>query len=86
MNDKRYEVSQKQRQLEREVRYAKRDAAIADATKDKELFADQSRRVKAAQAKMNAFVDKNGLTVRPDRTQVPEYNKSVAAKAKGVKP
>lgn len=86
VNDKRYEVSQKQRQLEREVRYAKRDAAIADATKDKELFADQSRRVKAAQAKMNAFVDKNGLTVRPDRTQVPQYNKSVAAKAKGVKP
>lgn len=84
-NDERYEESQKQRYYERQVRYAKRDAAEADAMGDKEAFADQAKKVKTAQAKLNSFVEESGRTPRPDRTQVLGYTKSTAAKAKGVK-
>ena len=85
VNDKRYELSQVQRRLEREVRYSKRDAAIADATKDAALFKDAAKRVKATQDRLRGFVNKNGLTLFSEKTQIATYDRGVAARVKGVK-
>ena len=80
-NDKAYEQSQKQRYLERRVRSAKREAAMLDALGDKEGFAEASRLLKQRQQALKDFTAGTGRTLRLDRTQVPEYNKSVAGKA-----
>lgn len=80
-NDAQYQAMQRQRQLEREVRAAKREAACLDAVGDKEGFQAASLLVKTRQARLNAFVQENGLTQRNDRTQVLAYNKSVSGKA-----
>lgn len=79
-NDRDYALSQQQRLLERKTRYAKRDAAMADAMGDKEAFANASRRVKKAQADYDSFIEKTGRTKRSDRTQVFGYDRSVAGK------
>lgn len=80
-NDALYALTQEQRRLEREVRYAKRDAAIADATGDKEAFDAAALRVKQKQANLNAFLKENDLNASVYRTQVVGYNRSVSAKA-----
>lgn len=80
-NDKAYAESQKQRALEREVRYAKRDAAMLAAEGDQEGFEKAALKVKQKQANYNAFCKETGRTKRLDRTQVFEYNKSVSGKA-----
>lgn len=84
-NARAYELSQKQRALEREVREAKRDAAIADVTGDKELFREEALRVKAAQQKMTAFAEAEGREIRQYRTQVNGYDRSMAARVRSVK-
>ena len=83
-NDRIYAESQKQRYLEREVRYVKRDAAMLEAAGDKEGFEMTALKVKQKQANYNAFCKETGRTKRLDRTQVLEYNKIVSNKAKTV--
>ena len=80
-NDKQYELSQEQRRLEREVRYAKQKAAMLEAAGDKEGFEQESLKIKQKQAAYNAFCKQTGRTKRLDRTQVFEYNRSVSSKA-----
>ena len=81
LNDKIYAESQRQRYLEREVRSAKREAAMYDAAGDTEAFEKAAVKVKQKQAAYNAFCKETGRTKRLDRTQVFEYNKSVSSKA-----
>lgn len=79
VNEERYAESQRQRYLERKIRYAKREAATLDAAG---LDADEAfAKVKRYQADLRAFNKETGRTARLDRTQVFGYNKSVSAKA-----
>ena len=80
-NDRIYALSQEQRRLEREIRYAKQKAAMMEAAGDKEGFEQEALKVKNARAKYNAFCKETGRTKRLDRTQVYEYNRSVSSKA-----
>ena len=81
LNDKIYAESQKQRYLEREVRAAKREAAMYNAAGDTEAFEKAAVKVKQKQADYNTFCKETGRTKRLDRTQVFEYNRSVSSKA-----
>lgn len=81
LNDKIYAESQRQRYLEREVRSAKREAAMYDAAGDTEAFEKAAVKVKQKQADYNTFCKETGRTKRLDRTQVFEYNRSVSSKA-----
>lgn len=80
-NDRIYAESQEQRNLEREIRYAKQKAVMMEAAGDKEGFEKEALKIKDAQKKYNAFCKETGRTKRLDRTQVYEYNRSVSAKA-----
>ncbi|MGN1020332.1 MAG: phage minor capsid protein, partial [Aristaeellaceae bacterium] len=75
-----YELTQRQRQLERQVRYAKREAAMLDAAGDKEGFDQAALRVKQRQQALRDFAEANNLPLSGDRTQVMVYNRSVAGK------
>ncbi len=77
-NDELYALTQEQRRLEREVRYAKRNAAMADATGDKEAFDAAALRVKRKQADLSAFLKENDLNASVYRSQVVGYNRSVS--------
>lgn len=79
-NDKRYAESQQQRHLEREVRYAKRDAAVANASGDKESFDRAALKVKQTQTSLNDFLKQTGRNPSLTRTEVVGYNKSVSGK------
>ncbi len=79
-NDKRYEQSQEQRRMERELRYAKRDAAMADAMDDPEAFDRAALRVQRKTADYQAFIDSTGRTPRLDRTATLGYTKDVEGK------
>lgn len=84
-NDRLYRLTQQQRRLEREVRYAKREAAMYNAAGDKEAFEKAALKVKQKNAQLKAFVNKHdSLVLRSDRTQVLGYNRSVSAKANAV--
>lgn len=81
-NDRLYELTQQQRKLERQVRYAKRDAAMYDAAGDREAFEKAALKVKQKNAQLKAFVkEHDSLVLRSDRTQVLGYNRSVSSKA-----
>lgn len=81
VNEKAYAETQQQRRLERDVRYAKREAAMLDAAGDKEGFEQAALKVKRKQEALNAFTKSTGRAKHGDRTQVLGYNKSVAGKA-----
>lgn len=76
-----YALTQRQRQLERQVRYAKREAAMLDAAGDKDGFDQAALRVKQRQQALRDFTQANNLPMSGDRTQVLGYNRSVAGKA-----
>lgn len=86
-NAKEYAESQKQRQLERNVRQAKLEAIAQDAAGNKAAFAQASLKVKKANADYKAYCKDTGRTPRPDRLQVltsvegTGYNRSVSSKA-----
>lgn len=64
-NDRLYALTQEQRRLEREVRYAKRDAAMYDAVGDVDSYAEAKLKVKKMQNKLRDLVKKsNGSLVR----------------------
>ena len=95
-NAKEYAESQKQRQLERNVRDAKREAIAQDAAGNKEAFEQAAFKVRKANADYKAYCKDKGLTPRNDRLQVyasPDgqgYNRSMSGKVtaatKGWKP
>ena len=71
-NERSYELSQKQRELERNLRAEKRDLEILKAQgADAETIKAQKGRVDAAQDKLGAFCDENGLPRRRNREYTP---------------
>ncbi len=79
-NAEQYKKVQKQRQLEREVRAAKRECTALDTVGDKAGFDEAAVRLKEKQKKLQDYCSSNGLTYKPDRTATPGYGKSEAAK------
>ena len=71
-NDKEYEESQKQRELERKLRYEKRDLAVlkAQGASEDEIKA-QRLRVKNARTNLNDFCEETGRARRSGREQTP---------------
>jgi hypothetical protein len=65
-NDRLYAESQEQRELEREIRAAKRVVTMAGDTATKE----DKEAVKEAQAEMREFITRTGRTRRYDREQI----------------
>jgi len=82
-NDRKYQESQKQRALERDVRAAKRECAVYDALGDKEAFAKSSLRLREKQKKLASFTQSTGRTRRNDREQTHEFGRSISSKATG---
>ena len=80
-NDARYAETQNQRRLEREIRYAKRDAAMAKASGDDEVFKEAALKVKETTANYKQYSQDHNLPTYLDRTQVYEYNRSVSSSA-----
>lgn len=69
-NAKEYEESQKQRQYERNIRAAKRELAMAEATRDKERIQELQHKVSQEQAKIRSFIKQTGRARRYDREQI----------------
>lgn len=67
-NEEEYDQSQRQRYIERQIRYAKREAATLKAAGLD--TADADAKVKRYQADMRAFIKETGRTRRPDREQI----------------
>lgn len=74
-NQKQYELSQKQRYLERQIRNEKTKALCYDAAGDKEAYNKSVQRVKEKQKTYNDFCKANDLTKRSQNTQVVGYSK-----------
>lgn len=72
-NEDRYALSQQQRQMERSVRDAKREAAMLNAAGDEEGYQDAKQKVKQRQKKLHSFVTENELTRDYDREWVFGY-------------
>ena len=66
----RYEWSQKQREIEREVRKQKTTANMAKAAGDKQLVKDCNTRIKALKAKYNDLTESVGLQKTEERMRV----------------
>lgn len=91
-NKKAYDLSQKQRALERQIRKSKRevmayrealDAATDEETR-KELqdsYTNAARELQRCNAVYEKFCDKNNLKKLADRVRVAKWNRSQAAKA-----
>ena len=79
-NEIEYAQSQQQRELEREIRQAKTEAAAYSAAGDKEAFQKAAAKVKEKQTDYKQFCEQTGRTPRPDRTQVSTYSRSEASK------
>ena len=77
-NDRRYEESQKQRRLEREVRKTKREAVMLKNEGDVEGFKQASVQVHSKQHNLQAYCKSSGLTYRVDRAQVVGFDRSVS--------
>lgn len=80
VNAEQYAQSQRQRALERKIRRAKLDVAIAKATQDDEAVKDANRTLRARQADMREFIRDTGRTRRYDREYTPTEFKEEWAK------
>lgn len=69
-NDKLYKQKQEQRRLEREVRSAKREVSMLNASGDKEGAKLAKERVKSRTAAYNEYCEKTGLPRKADRLTV----------------
>jgi hypothetical protein len=69
-NDQAYENSQRQRQIERNIRRAKRDEAVAKAADDTKAVERARERISNNQKAMRSFIDDTGRTRRRDREQI----------------
>lgn len=81
-NSKAYELSQKQRELERRVRKSKRECMVLEKLGDNEGFQKASATLKQRQQSLKQFSADNNLAVKPDRTAVVGYNKSISKKGR----
>ena len=71
-NEKDYEESQKQRELERKLRYEKRDLSVLKAQgADDEEIKSQRLKVKNARTALNDFCDETGRARRVNRERTP---------------
>jgi hypothetical protein len=70
-NAKEYAESQQQRDLERKLRYAKRDLMTAKARGDDELIQAEKLRVKNARTELDNFCEETGRARRSAREQTP---------------
>lgn len=70
-NARDYEESQKQRELERNYRYAKRDLNVAKARGDEEEIEKQRIRVRNARTNLNEFCEDTGRARRSGREATP---------------
>ena len=71
-NEKDYEESQKQRELERKLRYEKRDLSVLKAQgADDEEIKSQRLRVKNARTALNDFCEETGRARRTHRERTP---------------
>lgn len=75
-NTKQYQESQKQRALERQIRYAKRNVEMLG---DLATEADKDK-IKQAQANMREFIKETGRTRRYDREQIVTQRGSTSVK------
>lgn len=69
-NDKTYQLSQQQRKLEREIRYAKQREAMCRAAGDTEGANEAKAVVKQKQTDMRSFISQTGRTRRRDREAI----------------
>ena len=70
-NAKEYQESQEQRELERKLRYAKRDLMVAKERGDEEQIAKEKIRVKNARTELNDFCEETGRARRSAREKTP---------------
>lgn len=70
-NDRRYELTQEQRALERALRQARLQESVAKERGDKEAFDAARDRVKELDERIGDFCDTNGLPRRKDREYTP---------------
>ena len=74
-NRKEYEESQRQRQYERNIRAAKREQAIAEATGDVDAKREATIKVREEQRRMQGFINETGRARRYDREQIADGSK-----------
>ena len=80
-NKEKYEQSQKQRYLEREVRKQKRRVLMAEEIGDTELKQNAQLKLKERERQLKAFTKETGRTRRRNREQVLDFGHSEATKA-----
>ncbi|WP_017728506.1 phage minor capsid protein [Halalkalibacterium ligniniphilum] len=76
-NDTAYKESQKQRYLERQIRYAKRELNMMSAMGDEEGVAMAKSKVRERQANIREFISETGRTRRSNREQLAINNPNV---------
>ncbi|MET3504949.1 phage minor capsid protein [Halalkalibacter oceani] len=69
-NDEAYKQSQRQRYLERRIRYAKRELSMMEAMEDEIGVEQAKRKVRDRQAIMREFISDSGRTRRYNREQI----------------
>jgi hypothetical protein len=67
---KAYKQSQKQRYLERQIRYAKRELKMMEALGDDEGIKAAKEKIRERQARMREFIKETGRTRRYEREQI----------------
>ncbi len=72
-NSEEYDKVVKQREIERKIRKQKTTRNALKAAGDDEGVREYGRKIKETTAQLNAYCEKNGLTVRMDRTEVYGY-------------
>lgn len=75
-NAREYEESQKQRQYERNIRAAKRELAMAEASGDRDRVIELQHKVSQEQAKMRSFIKQTGRARRYDREQIGDSSRA----------
>ncbi len=75
-----YQATQRQRELERQIRALKREALACEAQGDKGAFSRLSRRIEERQAEYKRFSEAMELRPKVERCGVEGYNRSVAGK------
>ncbi|WP_281659118.1 phage minor capsid protein [Halobacillus sp. Cin3] len=69
-NEKAYENSQRQRNLERKIRKAKRNVISMQELKDKQGVEMAKKKLRGRQKKLRSFIDETGRKRRYDREQI----------------
>ena len=70
-----YECTQKQREMERDIRQAKRDIMTAQEAGNEEMEADAKAKLSKLQKRYNAFSKETGLPKKPNNCRVEGYKR-----------